>query len=252
MYSFSSKKTVQVAKKDGVLKIGTKNYKESELTNYYSRDISDRETYEVVFEVNGKYHYLKHTMKDSENIDEINERYNDIFTGATHVDDMITGHVKKGLCEIYFLENEKLLIYGEPIIEPPDAVILQRFGSTKTFDLILYFEDHSRRMISSIQKKHSAEIYEYFSTVLNAGPDQAPINMIEDAKRDGESWESIDKALTGESSDDEEWVPDSGESSDSDSECDLKRARFNSLYTQCSDTDAKRPRLFSTSEDERV
>ena len=76
--------------------------------------------------------------------------------------------------------------------------------------------------------------------------------MIEDAKRGGESWESIDKALAGESSEDEEWVPESEESSDSDSDYDLKRARFDSLDTQCSDTDAKRPRLFSTSEDERV
>ena len=118
------------------------------------------------------------------------------------------------------------------------AVLLQRttFRGAKTFDLeLLNGDKQTSSEIRLIPKKQMPEIEEWGTQagmwVFRSPGNPVPSKLLLRAYKDGEVWESIARALTGEdsSSDEEseedEWVPEEGSDSDesmySDEEDDL-------------------------------
>lgn len=138
--------------------------------------------------------------------------------------------------EVHFLSQGGVVCFSAKLwIPPAQAVLLQRttFRGAKTFDMELLNGDTQScseiRLVPKIHLEHvevwgtQANMY-----VFRSPGNPVPTKLLLSAYRDGENWDTIAKALTGEESScesdsEEEWIPvdviDSDETS-SDEESD--------------------------------
>ena len=144
--------------------------------------------------------------------------------------------------EVHFLEGGDIICFSAKMWVPPaQAVLLQRttFRGAKTFDMeVLDGEKQTCHEVRLVPKSFlkSVETWGVDASmwVFRSPGNPVPTKLLLRAYKDGDDWNTIARALTGEDSSSEsesedEWIPDEGSDSDEDMESESE--------SECEDSD---------------